>query len=146
MTISFENDSDFIVYAFEKIISFARENQYLFVANCVWWIAGVTGLDSGLIIHIDNLHTRRQITLQKPASVQESTIRHISPIHRDIARSLSVDQDLNELEEELIVVTKGRNQKSKANLRTVRTNQIQKLSKNQRKKLARANLRAQGNN
>jgi hypothetical protein len=50
MTITFENDSDVIVYALEKIISFARGNQYLFVANCLWWIAGIIGLDKGLII------------------------------------------------------------------------------------------------
>jgi hypothetical protein len=30
------------VYALEKIISFARENQCLFIANCVWWMAGIT--------------------------------------------------------------------------------------------------------
>jgi hypothetical protein len=25
------------------------------VANCVWWIAGVTGLDNGLTIYSDNI-------------------------------------------------------------------------------------------
>jgi len=59
MTITFETDSDVIVYALEKVISFARENQYLFVANCAWWIAGVIGLDRGLITHIDNLTARK---------------------------------------------------------------------------------------
>jgi hypothetical protein len=33
MTITCENKPDVIVYAFEKIIFFARENQYLFVGN-----------------------------------------------------------------------------------------------------------------
>jgi hypothetical protein len=61
MTITFENDSDVIVYALEKIISFARRNQYLFVANCVWWIAGIIGLEAGLIIHIDNLKERERL-------------------------------------------------------------------------------------
>ena len=59
MTITFTNDSDIIVYALEKIISFARENQYFFVANCAWWFAGVIGLDEGLTIHIDNLVSRK---------------------------------------------------------------------------------------
>jgi hypothetical protein len=48
MTITFENDSDVIVYALEKIVSFARENQYIFMANCAWWTAGVIGVDSWL--------------------------------------------------------------------------------------------------
>jgi hypothetical protein len=59
MTITFETESDVIVYALEKIISFARESQYLFVANCAWWIASIIGLEQGLIIHIDNLTKRR---------------------------------------------------------------------------------------
>jgi hypothetical protein len=126
MTITFENDKDVIIYALEKIISFAREEQLLFVANCAWWIAGVIGLDSGLTTFIDNRETRRRVGQH----------RHISTTPRDIARSVSVDQDLNELEKELIVATKERNRKG--NLRTIRTNQIQKLSKNQKKKLARA--------
>jgi hypothetical protein len=61
MTITFENDSDVIIYGLEKIISFARENQYLFVANCVWWIAGIIGLDTGLQRYIDNLESRNRI-------------------------------------------------------------------------------------
>jgi hypothetical protein len=60
MTITFENDKDGIIYALEKIISFARENQYLFVANCAWWLAGVIGLKSGLNIFIDNLEIRNR--------------------------------------------------------------------------------------
>jgi hypothetical protein len=54
MTITFENDKDVIIYAIEKIISFARENQYFFVANCAWWLARVIDLDSGLTLFIDN--------------------------------------------------------------------------------------------
>jgi len=81
MTIAFENDSDVIVYALEKIISFARNVQYLFVANCVWWIAGVIGLDEGLRIHIDNLTSRERI------------IQGVSSTPRDIAKDISLDLD-----------------------------------------------------
>jgi len=80
MTITFENDKDVIVYALERIITFSRENQYLFVANCVWWIAGIIGLDNGLVIYIDNLISRK-----------ERTIRDISTTPRDIARDISVE-------------------------------------------------------
>ena len=36
MTITFESDQDFIIYALEKIISYARNNQYFFLAQSVW--------------------------------------------------------------------------------------------------------------
>jgi hypothetical protein len=85
MTITFESDSDVIVYALKKIISFARENQYLFVANCAWWLAGVIGLDSGLFIYIDNLRSRQPKTPQEKAPSQ----RAVSSIPRDIARKES---------------------------------------------------------
>jgi len=92
MTITFENDSDVIVYALEKVISFARENQYLFVANCAWWLAGILGLDSGLTIFIDNLESRKYIHRS----------REISSIPKDIARIASVDLDQINIEEEII--------------------------------------------
>ena len=79
MPIIFENDSDIIVYAFEKIISFARNIQYVYVANCAWWIAGIIGLDDNLRIHIDNL------------TLRERTIRGVSSTPRDIARNISLD-------------------------------------------------------
>jgi hypothetical protein len=79
MTIAFENDKDVIVYDFEKIIAFARAKQFLFMANSVWWIAGVLGLDSELISYIDNLEARKAII----------DIRAISRIPRDIARGVS---------------------------------------------------------
>jgi hypothetical protein len=85
MTITFENDSDVIVYALEKIISFARDNQYLFVANCTWWIAGIIGLDSELIRFIDDLESKKR--------VHQS--REISSTPRDIARGVSPETSIN---------------------------------------------------
>jgi len=84
MTITFEYEQDVIVYALEKIISFAREQNYLFVANCVWWIAEIIGLDNSLRIHIDNLTLRRR------------TIRGVFSTPRDIARNIIVDSDKQE--------------------------------------------------
>jgi hypothetical protein len=134
MTITFENDSEVIIYGLEKIISFARENEYLFVANCAWWIAGVIGLDSELTIHIDNLHTRRQVNLREPASAPETLLRSVSQTPRDIARSVSVDQDSNIPEEELLAVTRRKNQRSRRNRRTSMINRVQKPSKKQSRK------------
>jgi hypothetical protein len=85
MTITFESDSDVTVYALEKTISFARVNQYLFVANCAWWIAGIIGLHSGLIIFIDNLRSRQPIVSGEKANNQCA----ILSTPRDIARRVS---------------------------------------------------------
>jgi len=61
MTITFENENDVIVYELEKIISYARKYQYIFVAQSVWWIALVIGLTEGLATHNDNLRIRKEI-------------------------------------------------------------------------------------
>ena len=53
MTISFENKNNVIVYALEMIISYARGTQQIFVAQCIWWIASVIGLEQGLVTYID---------------------------------------------------------------------------------------------
>jgi hypothetical protein len=61
MTITFKSDKDIIVYPLEKIISYARDNEYIFLAQSVWWISSVIGLQEGLIIYIDNLKARESI-------------------------------------------------------------------------------------
>jgi hypothetical protein len=58
MTIAFKNDNDVIVFPFEIIIAYARKFQQIFVAQCVWWLASMIGLEQGLSIHIDNLWKR----------------------------------------------------------------------------------------
>jgi len=68
MTITFENDNDVIAYALEKIICYARDNRYIFIAQSVWWIASVIGLSEGLATYIDNLRIRfkaSQIVLEE---------------------------------------------------------------------------------
>jgi hypothetical protein len=125
MTITFESDSDIIVYALEKIISFARENQYLFVANCAWWLAGVIGLDSGLIIFIDCLETRKQA--YQP--------REVSTTPRDIARSISADPSLR-IVEEGIIASRAIERQPAGKPQTQPGNRVKKLSKKQRRKLA----------
>jgi len=82
MTITFENDNDVIVYALEKIVSYAREYRYFCVANCTWWIASIVGLHEHLRRHIDKLE------------LGQSTIaRGISSTPRDIARDVSIESD-----------------------------------------------------
>jgi hypothetical protein len=79
MTLTFTNENDVIIFALDRIIQFAKNHQYLFVANCAWWIAGVIGLESGLITLIDNLESRRL----------DNQPRGISSVPRDIAREVS---------------------------------------------------------
>jgi len=68
MTITFENANDLIVYVLERIISFGCKNQYIFVAQCVWWQASIIGLQQGLVTHIDNLKIQANIGIQKVSS------------------------------------------------------------------------------
>jgi hypothetical protein len=99
MTTTFENKSDIIVYVLEKIISFAKEYQYLFVANCGWWIAAVIGLDTGLTNYIDNLYVRSQVGQREPLPAQNNSIREISSTRRDIGRSVSATSRIVEIQE-----------------------------------------------
>jgi len=55
MTITFENDTNVIVYALEKNIAYTGKNQFIFLAQSVWWISSIIGVQQGLMTHIDNL-------------------------------------------------------------------------------------------
>jgi hypothetical protein len=68
MSITFENDNDIIVNALEKVISFARSTQQIFVAQCIWWLASIIGLERELEIHISNLHGRTIVA--KPVKIE----------------------------------------------------------------------------
>jgi len=101
MTITFENDNDVIVYALDKVISYARRTQQIIVAQCVWWLASIIRLEQGLVKHIDNLKSRSYILPQEPAPVPQEEIsttsieeasgkssREISATPRDIQEDL----------------------------------------------------------
>jgi len=102
MTLTFENNNDVIVYALEKIISFARENQFIFVAQCVWWLASIIGLSQGLIVHIDNLRERQSLAsinngLESvhPDRIQQlRSERTVSSTPRDLTEDLRLDRIL----------------------------------------------------
>jgi len=63
MTITFTNDNKVIVYAIEKIISHARTSQQIFVAQCVWWLASIIGLEQGLASYINTIQSRVKVTV-----------------------------------------------------------------------------------
>jgi hypothetical protein len=120
MTITFENDNDVIVYALEKVISYARRTQQIFVAQCVWWLASVIGLEAELVNHIDNLRKREDVLKQARVSqgrrdvteevqssqqihpdrvTQVSVIRSVSAVPRDLTEDQRLDRILEEAEE-----------------------------------------------
>jgi len=78
MTITFEDNNEGIIYALEKVIAYPRKTQQILVAQCVWWLASIIGLEEGLISHIDNLQSRvkvsvtsRQVPEQETAESEE---------------------------------------------------------------------------
>jgi hypothetical protein len=118
MTVTFENDNDIIMYALETVISHARRTQQIFVANCVWWLGSIIGLEDALVDYIHKLHGRTtvrkehttkevsdhevRITLKlQDSRIQPDKRKSISPVPRDIQEDLRRDQVLIECEEYL---------------------------------------------
>jgi len=74
--VTFENDNNVIIFPFEKLISYARDNQYIFLAQSIWWISSIIGLQEGLIRQINNQ--------QKQCKVSSEKKREVSATSRDI--------------------------------------------------------------
>jgi hypothetical protein len=88
MTITFENENDVIIYALEKTISYARTTQQIFVAQCVWWLASIIGLEQGLIVHIDNQRKGAEVVSQEVS--QPEVVKENSNIIRQLERTVSL--------------------------------------------------------
>jgi len=81
MTITFENDNDVFVYALKRIISYARKSRQIFVAQCVWWLAGLIGLEESLVKHIDNCNGRTTVGKEQGTKeVSEPAIQNTTEI------------------------------------------------------------------
>jgi hypothetical protein len=93
MTITFENDNDVIIYALEKVISYARRTQQIFVDQCIWWLASVIGLEQGLVNYIDNKPSRQEVNVL-PEKAPDNR-KSISPVPRDIQEDKREDQRLS---------------------------------------------------
>jgi hypothetical protein len=79
------------------------------LAQSVWWIASIIGLQSGLIIHIDNVK-RRSNTGIDPTQLDEMILKESSnidiPIHPcRVAKIQTSDSDYSDSEEESISTT-----------------------------------------
>jgi hypothetical protein len=77
MTLNMENDNVVIVYALQKIISYARNNQYICVNQSVWWTSSIVGLYSGLIIHMDNFKAQINISALKISNTPRDSRRQL---------------------------------------------------------------------
>jgi hypothetical protein len=69
------------------------------VAQCVWWLASIVGLEQGLVNYINNLQSRINVTviLEQVPSVGET----VSPVPKDNQEDRSQDKILKECEEYL---------------------------------------------
>jgi len=137
MQITFENDNDVIIYALEKIISFAKRNQQIFVAQCVWWLASIIGLELGLISFIDDLYnpiTNNSEAIGRIVSPEtESLIQvHPSRVNQILkARKVSpIPRDLTE--DQRLPISKGRVQPLPVTRKQLK--QARKLKRRQSKK------------
>jgi hypothetical protein len=87
MPITFDSDKDIIVYALEKIITYARDNQYIILAQSVWCISLITGLQQGLVVHIDNLCIRHKVPIEESRTQpDDKTVPTIPMDSRDNSR------------------------------------------------------------
>jgi hypothetical protein len=106
MTITFENDNDVVLYALEQVTAFARRTQQIFLAQCVWWIASVIGLEPGLKIHVNNLASRKPTEQEQlpqqivPGIVRQNSGRwSVSVVPRDLTEHQCLDLILESAEQ-----------------------------------------------
>jgi len=123
MTITFENNNDVIVYALEKVISYARRTQQIFVAQCVWWLASIIGLEQGLVNYIDNIQTRQKVNVLLGKALDNK--KTMSPVPRDIQEDKRQNQVLKECEEYLQESRRLRSVATREVDETVRTGQVE---------------------
>jgi hypothetical protein len=60
------------------------------VAQCVWWLASIIGLEKGLVNHIDNIQSRVEVT------VADEAVPEVEP-SAEVDRDNKIDQDLREV-------------------------------------------------
>jgi hypothetical protein len=159
MTVTFENDQDVIIYALEKVINYARRTQQIFVAQCVWWLASIIGLEQGLINYIDNLKKReysapleeRSDIVHPDRTRQILSERAVSSTPRDLTEDRRLDRILDSAERclaesEFIRTTPQRNRvnpllQTKTQLKKAR--KVKRLQEANQKKEVERNTRLQ---
>jgi len=158
MTITSENDNDIIVYALEKVISYARDNQYIFLAQSIWWIASIIGLTKELVAHIDKLRKQPEssrtsvavctnFSTVHPARINQITEeREISATPRDLTEDQCTNQVLDRAERYIEESERLRKQlqQNKVNPFPQTKKQKKKARKSKRLQEARGSAEARG--
>jgi len=95
MPVTFENDNDIIVYALRCVLAHARRTQHIVVAQCVWWLASIIGLEKELVSHIDRLQKTQS------AEPREQLPREVSATPRDLGNDQRLNKVLNDTKQYL---------------------------------------------
>jgi len=72
MSITFEHEADVLLWVFGRLINIFREKQYLFAAQCVWWLAALVRLQPALAYYFD--HQEFPLEIRQSATTQSRTI------------------------------------------------------------------------
>jgi len=99
MTITFENDNDVIIYALEKVIAYTRKTEQMFVAQCVWWLASIIGLEQGLINYVDNIQSRVYVAVAAealPNEISGTRANQDTETERDLRKVSRTPPDIQE--------------------------------------------------
>jgi hypothetical protein len=65
MNITFQNEANVLLWCFAKLIVTFQAIQYLFAAQCVWWISAIIELQSALVYFIDNYLFRSETRIEE---------------------------------------------------------------------------------
>jgi hypothetical protein len=86
------------MYTLEKIIPYAKYNEYVFLVQSIWWISSIICQRQGFLMHIDNRRVQQNIgtIIDQAVPHQESKVLDISDnnIHPDrVSKILPPDND-----------------------------------------------------
>jgi len=132
MPITFENDTEVIIYALEKIITIARNTQQIFVAQCIWWLASVIDLEQGLVQYIDTLHGRIAPinTTSEPTVLNTDTADHQDKVLKECEEYLRESRRLRDI---ATLKSKGKTQTGRINPTPISKKALRKKDRYRRK-------------
>jgi len=135
MSIAFENDKDVIIAALEKIIAFTRNHGHVFLAQCVWSLASLIGLEQQLVNYIDTMQFRVKVTVSSEDLLEARVTKDKEPEKKKSSNHDTVLKDCEEflrdsrrLQDLATLKATGRTQTGRINP-TPSTKQVHKVSK-----------------
>jgi len=73
-SITFEHQADYLLWVIGKLIHSFHEKQYLFAAQCSWWLAAIVGLQPVLVYYLDNQRFPSAANTDKLPGKEKSTV------------------------------------------------------------------------